>query len=80
MRVDFFCWKATAPKQGWYQETKQQISDFQNTCKDACLAREYPVSAFFKLWASLMSQLVKNPPAMQNTLVQSLGWEDPLEK
>jgi len=25
-------------------------------------------------------QLVKNPPAMQDTLVQSLGWEDPLEE
>ena len=31
-------------------------------------------------WASLMTQLVKNPPAMWETWVQSLGWEDPLEK
>ena len=31
-------------------------------------------------WASLVAQLVKNPPAMQETLVQFLGWEDPLEK
>ena len=31
-------------------------------------------------WASLVSQLVKNPPAMRETWVQSLGWEDPLEK
>ena len=31
-------------------------------------------------WASLIAQLVKNPPAMQETLVQSLGQEDPLEK
>ena len=30
-------------------------------------------------WASLMAQLVKNPPAMQETWVQSLGWEDPME-
>ena len=30
--------------------------------------------------ASLMAQQVKNPPAMQETWVQSLGWEDPLEK
>ena len=28
----------------------------------------------------LMAQLIKNPPAMQETWVQSLGWEDPLEK
>ena len=31
-------------------------------------------------WASLVAQLVRNPPAMQETSVQSLGWEDPLEK
>ena len=30
--------------------------------------------------ASLVAQLVKNPPAMQKTWVQSLGWEDALEK
>ena len=30
--------------------------------------------------ASLVAQLVKNPPAMWETWVQSLGWEDPLEK
>jgi len=29
---------------------------------------------------ALVAQLVKNPPAMQETWVQSLGWEDPLEK
>ena len=31
-------------------------------------------------WASLVTQLVKNLPAMQETWVCSLGWEDPLEK
>ena len=31
-------------------------------------------------WASLVAQLVKNLPAMQETWVQSLGWEGPLEK
>ena len=31
-------------------------------------------------WASLAAQLVKNLPAMQETWVQSLGWEDPLEE
>ena len=29
---------------------------------------------------SLIAQLVKNPPAMQKTLFQFRGWEDPLEK
>ena len=31
-------------------------------------------------WASLVVQLVKNPPAMQEAWARSLGWEDPLEK
>ena len=32
------------------------------------------------LWASLLAQLVKNPPVMQETLVPSLSQEDALEK
>ena len=31
-------------------------------------------------WASVVAQLVKNPPAMQETLVRFLDREDPLEK
>ena len=31
-------------------------------------------------WASLVAQMVKNLPAMQEIWVRSLGWEDPLEK
>ena len=31
-------------------------------------------------WPSLVAQLVKNPPAVQETWVRSLGWEDPMEK
>ena len=38
--------------------------------------------AIIYLWvgASLIAQLVKNPPTMQETLVGFLSWEDPLEK
>ena len=32
------------------------------------------------LEVSLVAQMVKNPPAMRETQVRSLGWEDPLEK
>ena len=32
------------------------------------------------LWASLVAQTLKFLPAMRETQVQSLGWEDPLEK
>ena len=30
--------------------------------------------------ASLVTQLVKNPPAIWETWIRSLGWEDPLER
>ena len=33
-----------------------------------------------KVGASLVAQLVKNPPVMRETWVRSLGWVDPLEK
>jgi len=36
--------------------------------------------AFICFWASLTAQLVKNPPAIQETLVRFLDQEDPLEK
>ena len=32
------------------------------------------------IWASLIAQLVKNPPTVQEPRLRSLGWEDPLEK
>ena len=31
-------------------------------------------------WALLVAQMVKNPPALQETWVRSLGWEDPLKE
>ena len=41
----------------------------------------WPINdTFFPMWASLVAQMVKNLPAMQETWVQSLGQEDPLEK
>ena len=34
----------------------------------------------FSLWTSLVAQMVKNLPEMQETWVCSMGWEDPLEE
>jgi len=50
-----------------------------------CLLQLLPFSVLFLhgfgfCFVSLVVQLVKNPPAMQETWVPSLGWEDPLEK
>ena len=38
------------------------------------------MTSYATVRASLEAQMVKNLPAMQETQVQSLGWEDPLEK
>ena len=35
---------------------------------------------YWSLQASLLAQMVKNPPAVRKTWVQSLGWEYPLEE
>ena len=43
-------------------------------------AREGLGYPFQYSWASLVAQQVKNPPAMWETWVQSLGWKDPLGK
>ena len=38
------------------------------------------LSLYWQIWASLIVQSVNNLPAVQETQVRSLGWEDPLEK
>ena len=44
------------------------------------MRQQVPSSSVDPSWASLMTQLVKNPPAVQETPVPFLGREDPLEK
>ena len=44
------------------------------------LAEEIFESRSQKFWASLVAQTVKNPPAVQETWVRSLGREEPLKK
>ena len=48
------------------------VYSIYNNLKFSCL--------FTYLIVSLMAQLVKNLPAMQETPVQFLGWEDPMEE
>ena len=50
------------------EKSQTQLSDFHFT------------SLHYITMASLVAQQVKNLPAMQETWVRSLGWEDPLEK
>ena len=58
------------------------VTSFANvffSCSVGCLFVLFTIS-FAEQGASLRAQLVKNPPAMQETPVLFLGWEDPLEK
>ena len=48
------------------------VNELSSAAANVCIA--------WSLWASLVAQRVKNLPAMQETWVPSLGWEDPLEK
>ena len=64
---------------------KQLIGGFNHTCCQADMTQK--VTFFLSQdisqavdGASLKAQLVENPPVMQETLVQFLGWEDLLEK
>ena len=56
------------------QETHSSIPGSGRSAKEGI---GYPLQYS---WASLVAQLVKNLPAMWESWVQSLGWEDPLEK
>ena len=46
----------------------------------AFLMIQRKLSVYVLFWASLVAQMVKHLSAMQDTWVQSLDWEDPLEK
>ena len=58
---------------------KRGVKILFNKSKIICLKKINQLDIPFP-WASLMAQLVKNLPAMQETRVQSLGWEDPQEE
>ena len=66
--MDRGAWWATVHGVSKSQTGLKQLS--MHSCKDS-VERE---------WASLIPQMVKNLPAMQETQVQTLGGEDPLEK
>ena len=56
------------------QETLFQFLDWKDPLEKGI---GYPLEYS---WASLVAQMVKNPPTMWETWVQSLGWEDPMEE
>ena len=63
----------------FYYGTFQKLVLKKKKKKKTCTITQLQnLSSLF--WASLVTQLVKNPPEMQETWVLPLGWQDPLEK
>ena len=58
---------------------KETLAEGKESRNCLCVICEIIFCSIY-LWVSLMAQMVKNPPAMQGTWFQSLGWEDTLEK
>ena len=71
------------PSLSWEDPLEESMAT-QYSCLKSILisSTESPTSQNSKspIWASLMVQMAKKPPAIRETWVQSLGWEDPLEK
>ena len=63
----------------WTARASLPITNSQSLLKLVSIESVMP-SNHSSHWASFVAQLVKNLPAMRETWVRSLGWEDPLEK
>ena len=55
--------------------TKKKIATI-----DSFLPLQILILKLVTIWTSLVAQMVKNLPIMQETQVRSLGWEDPLKE
>ena len=62
------------------QETPVQFLGREDSLEKGILLLWVKNTSLQYSWASLVAQLIKNPPAMWETWVQSLSWEDPLGK
>ena len=62
---------------GWFSQCASPNSSIPGSARSTGEGIGYPLQYF---WASLVAQLVKNLPSMQETWVQALGWENPLEE
>ena len=65
---------------GGHGEGSEKLKSKLIVLADSEKAKEFQVDTEQVVRASLVAQLVNNPPAMRETWVLSLGWEDSLEK
>jgi len=71
--------------QGWFGSHKQDLGHLLSLLSSQhmyTLKKFTPINypSIAHAWASLVAQSVKNPPAVWETWVRTLGWEDPLEE
>ena len=78
-RADYVCLKGL-PNNSAGKESTCNAGDPGSIPESGRPAGEGIVYPLQYSWASLAAHLVKNPSAMQETWIRSLGWEDPLEK
>ena len=71
---------ACGPAQSWPKLLEEEVGGGGWTAPDCSQHLRATRLGLETSWVSLTAQLVKNPPAVQETLVQFLGQEDPLEK
>ena len=77
--LEYSCLENPMDREAWQAATHRVTKSWRHWSD---LARVYCPIKYSTHWkrASLEAQLVKNPPAMRETWVRSLGWEDALEK
>ena len=70
----------------WHSQNEKKKKKETNTHKkkylliDICIMKLYYILHMHTIWNSLVVQMIKNLPAMQETPIWSLGQDDPLEK
>ena len=65
---------------GAWWATVHRVTKSQTQLKQLGMHAEDTFKVYQKITQVMVAQLVKNLPAMQETPVRSLGWEDPLKK
>ena len=75
-----FLWQLSFPDSSVDKDSTCNAEDPSSIPRSGIYAGERICYPLQYSWASLVAQLVKNSPAMWESWVQSLGWEDPQEK
>ena len=68
------------PKFSYFNGVGMQLTELEATWRSLVILSWEHFGSFLRKYYLIMAQMVKNLPAMQETRIQFLGWEDPLEE